>query len=60
MRRNSFLERVGRPWQGLPAEVVEPPPLEVSEERLDVALSALVQLTMCWSKTLEVSFDLPD
>lgn len=34
-------EKVSRHWKGLPTEVWESPPLEVSKEHLEVALSAL-------------------
>lgn len=39
---NSFTERVIRPWNGLPRELVESPPLEVFEERLDIVLHTSV------------------
>lgn len=37
---NFFIERMIRHWNGLSGEVVETP--EVSKERFDVALSAMV------------------
>lgn len=34
------MEKVVRPWEGLPRAVVESPPLEESKEQLEMALSA--------------------
>lgn len=39
-----FLNRVIRHWNALPREVVESPSLEVLKERLNVALSTMVEL----------------
>lgn len=41
IRRDLLTERVVRHYKGLLGEVVESPSLEVSREKLDVALSAL-------------------
>lgn len=38
------MERLARPWKRLPKEVLGSPCLEVSNERLEVALRALARL----------------
>lgn len=49
-----MLERVFRPWKGLPRAMVEPPPLEVAKNPLDVALEDVVNAMGSW---LKVGFD---
>lgn len=40
--KNFFMERAVKHWDGLPMEVLEPPPLEVIKKSLNVALGALL------------------
>ncbi|KAJ7409570.1 hypothetical protein BTVI_56095 [Pitangus sulphuratus] len=49
IRKKLFTEKVIRHWNGLPREVMDSPSMEVFKKRLDVALSAMVQLKRwCW------------
>lgn len=45
IRRNFFMERVVKHWNGQPRAEMEPPSLETFKKHLHVALSALVYLT---------------
>lgn len=42
IRRNAFMERVGKHWNWLHKEVLGSPSLEMSKEQLEEALSALL------------------
>ena len=42
IRRKFFTQRVVRPWNRLPKEVVDAPSLEAFKARLDVALGSLL------------------
>jgi len=42
IRKNFFMMRMGKPWQGLPREVVDVPSLEMFKVKLDGALSNLI------------------
>ncbi|KFZ57490.1 hypothetical protein N338_08270, partial [Podiceps cristatus] len=42
IRKKFFTMRVGKPWQGVPREVVEGPSLETFQPRLDGAVSDLL------------------
>lgn len=45
IRNNSFMGKAFKQWKELPRAVVESPSLQVSKEKLDVALSALGWVT---------------
>jgi len=47
IRKNLFSEKMIKHWNRLPRKVVEPPPMEVFKERVDVAQSDTVQ----WGNT---------
>lgn len=42
IRKNLFSEKMIKHWNRLPRKVVEPPPMEVFKERVDVAQSDTV------------------
>ena len=42
IRKNYFIRRVVKHWNGLPREVVESPSLEMFKSRLDKALAGLI------------------
>lgn len=50
IRKNLFTEVAIRLWNTLPGDAAESPSLEVSEERLDMALSAMVWVTRWWTR----------
>ncbi|KAJ7411782.1 hypothetical protein BTVI_48635 [Pitangus sulphuratus] len=41
IKKNTFVERVVKPWNGLLRLAVEPPSLEVFKKRLDMTRSAM-------------------
>jgi len=45
-RKNFFTLRVMDPWNRLPREVVESPPLEIFQTRLDKVLCSLLWVTL--------------
>lgn len=56
IRRNVFIERVARHWNGLPRAVLELSSPEVLKESLNAALSAMLLLTewcpaICWVRS---------